>query len=456
MSAPRPRVVIVGAGFAGLAAAKALRRVPVQVTMVDQYDYHTFTPFLYQVATALLEADDAAYPIRGEIRRLGNVSFRLATVTGVDLDAKAVDTDQGRFCYDYLVLAAGAVNAYFGHSEIAERSLGLNDLPEALQLRNTILSRFEAAAWATDPAERARLLSFAVVGGGPTGAEFAGALAELVAGTLAKDFPSLGRSEVSITLAEASPHPLSAFARPLPAAAHRALERKGIRVRSEAIVAEVDQTGLRLKDGSAIPAATVVWAAGVRAAHLADGLGLRLGSHERIKVTPTCQLDGHPEAFAVGDLAEIPQDGQPLPMLAQVAIQSGRHAARAIGTLLRAGTPEPFRYRDLGTMATVGRGFAVADIGPVKLSGLPGFLAWLVVHIARIAGMRTRWHVLTNWVSGYLFRNPPVRFIAGPRTAQEAGSDIEPGRGSRSPDRETARIPGRAARTPNTNSGRNR
>jgi NADH dehydrogenase len=414
MSTSRPRVVIVGAGFAGLAAAKALRQAPVQVTVVDQHDYHTFTPFLYQVATALLGPDTAAYPVRSEIHRLGHVSFRLATVTGVDLDAKAVDTDRGRLPYDYLVLAAGAVNNYFGHPEIAKRSLGLNDLPEALQLRNTLLTQFEAAAWTNDAAERARLLSFAVVGGGPTGAEFAGALAELVAGALVRDFPRLRRSEVSITLAEASQDPLSAFASPLPVAAHRALERKGVKVRSEARVVEVDDTGLRLTDGSVIPAATVVWAAGVRAAHLADGLGLSLGSHDRIKVTSTCQLDGHPEVFAVGDLAEIPQDGRPLPMLAQVAIQSGRHAARSIETLLSAGTPEPFRYRDLGTMATIGRGFAVADIGPVKLSGLVGFIAWLAVHIARTMGMHARWVVLANWVSGYLFRNPPVRLISRP------------------------------------------
>lgn len=419
MSACQPKVVIVGAGFAGLAAAKALHRVPVQVTVVDQHDYHTFTPFLYQVATALLGTGDVAYPVRGEVRRLGNVSFRLATVTGVDLDAKAVNTDRGRLPYDYLVLAAGAVNAYFGHPEIAGRSLGLNDLPEALQLRNAILARFEEAAWAGDPGERARLLSFAVVGGGPTGTEFAGALAELVVGTLTRDFPGLDRSQVSITLAEASRHPLSVFPRPLPAAAGRALRRKGVQIRSGVMVAEVGETGLRLKDGTTVPAATVVWAAGVRAAHLADSLGLRLGSHERITVTPALQVDGHPEVFAAGDFAEIPRPdgGQPLPMLAQAAIQSGRHAARNIGALLRGDVPQPFRYKDLGIMATVGRGFAVASIGPVKLSGQAGFLAWLVVHIARIAGMRARWLVAANWVSGYLFRNRPVRLIAGPRGA---------------------------------------
>ena len=414
MSVSRTRVVIVGAGFAGLSAAKALRRVQVQVTMVDQHDYHTFKPFLYQVATALLGADASAYPTRGEVRRPANVSFRLGTVTGVDLAAKEVGTDRGRVPYEYLVLAAGAVNNYFGHSEIAERSLGLNDLPEALHLRDTILAQFEAAAWVSDPAERARLLSFAVVGGGPTGVEFAGELAELVAGALTRDFPNLRRSEISITLADASSHPLSAFPWPLPAAAHRALERKGVGVRTGVRVDEVDKTGLQLSDGTTIPAAVVVWAAGVRASHLADGLGLHLGSYKRISVAPTCQVEGHPEVFAVGDIAEVRQDGQPLPMVAQVAIQSGRHAAKCIEALLHDATPRPFRYKDLGMMAAVGHGFAVARLGRVRLSGLAGFLAWLVVHVARIAGMRTKWLVLANWISGYLFRNHPVRFIEDP------------------------------------------
>ena len=205
MNPPHLKVVIVGGGFAGL-AAKALHRAPVQVTVVDQHDYHTFTPFLDQVATALLECDGAAYPARGQLSRPDNVSFRLATVTGVDLDTKSVDTDQGPLPYDHLVLASGAVNNYVGHSGTAEHRIGLSNLPGALQLRTAILARFEAAAWADDPAGRARLLSFAVVGGGPTGTEFAGALAELVAGTLTRDFPSLDPSQVSITLAEGSPH----------------------------------------------------------------------------------------------------------------------------------------------------------------------------------------------------------------------------------------------------------
>ncbi len=433
MSGERPQVVVVGAGFGGLAVADALRRAPVEVTMVDQHNYHLFTPFLYQVATALLEPDGAAQPIRAKLRRLANVSFRLATVDGVDLAAKVVHTDAGDLDHDYLVLAAGAVNAYFGHPEIAERSFGLNDLPEALQLRDHVLARFEAAAWTTDRAERARLLSFAVVGGGPTGVEFAGALAELVAGTLAKDFPRLDPAEVSIVLAEGSDEPLAAFSAPLPGAVHERLESKGVHVRSGAMVSEVDETGLHLKDGGVIPAATVIWAAGVRASYLTDNLGLKVGSHERIKVSPSLQISGHPEVFAIGDVAEIPQEGGSLPMLAQVAIQSGRHAGEGIEALVAGGQPGPFRYRDLGTMATVGRDFAVAEIGPVRLSGMLGFLCWLFLHIARIAGVRTRWQVLTDWAAGYVFRDRPVRLIVGTpgdaRTSSGTGSGSGSGTG---------------------------
>jgi NADH dehydrogenase len=429
--AVKPRVLIVGAGFGGLAAAKALHRAPVDVIVLDRHDYHVFTPFLYQVATSLLEADDAGFPVRGELRRQANASFRVATVKGVDLAARSVQTDRGDLDYDYLIIAAGAVNNYFGHAETAEHSLGLNDLPEALELRNRILGRFEEATWATDPLERARLLRFAVVGGGPTGVEFAGALAELVAGSLAKDFPEIDPSEVNITLAEASDEPLSSFSGRLPTAAHRRLEARGIDVRSGVRVIEVDDEGLQLQDKSTVAAATVVWAAGVRASHLSDGLGVSLGSHGRVKVTPSLQVPAHPEVFAVGDVAEIPDGSAQLPMLAQVAIQSGRHAARNVETLVAGGSPSPLRYKDLGTMATVGRNFAVAQIGRLQFSGLVGFLAWLVVHIARIVGVRTRWLVLANWVSGYLFGNRPVRLITGPRVEPRRSMDKQTQEGQR-------------------------
>lgn len=421
----RPRVVIVGAGFGGLACVRALRQAPVDVTLVDCSNHTAFTPFLYQLATALLDTAEVATPIRRLLHRFPNARFAMSTVSGVDLDRRTVATDCGELAYDFLVLAAGAVNNYFGNRDIAERSYGLNDVAEALELRNTLLERFESASSTTDPDERERLLTFAVVGGGPTGVEFAGALAELVHGVLAQDYRhQLDLGQVQIVLVEASDAPLPPFAPRLQRAACDALMHKGVRVLSDAEAAEIDAQGLKLRDGRTIPTATVVWAAGVRAVELADGLGLEQGSHHRLKVSDTLQVPGHPEVFAVGDLAEIPQSGgEPLPMLAQVAIQSGRHAAEAIIAIGRGEQPSPLRYRDLGTMATQGRNAAVAQIGPIKLSGMSGWLAWLLVHIARIAGLRTRALVLINWAAGYLLTDRPIRLIAGPRRRPHAGSE---------------------------------
>lgn len=416
-----PRVVIVGAGFGGLAAAKALRRAPVEVTLVDQHNHHVFTPFLYQVATALLEPSEVAQPVRSLIRRSENVTFRLGRVSGLDLLARQVETDHGPIAYDYLVLAAGSVSNYFHNTDIATRSLGLNDLADTLQLRNQILSCFEQASWATDPGERAHLLSFAVVGGGPTGVEFAAALAVLVAGMVERDFPALDRDQVSIALVEGADAPLGSFAKRLQASAIKALSAKGVEVRSGVTVADIDEFGLVLDGGERVDAATVVWAAGVRAAPLAGALDMELASHGRVPVGPTLQLVGRPEVFVVGDLAEIPAGKDALPMLAQVAIQSGRHAARSIIAQISGREGGRFHYRDLGTMATVGRNDAVAQIGPLKLSGFVGWLAWLLVHIVRTVGLQARASVVLSWISGYLFADRPVRLITGPR--QGAGSE---------------------------------
>jgi NADH:ubiquinone reductase (H+-translocating) len=270
----RPRVVVVGAGFGGLAAVKALAGAPAEVLLLDQHNHHVFTPFLYQVATALVEPAEAANPVRALLRRQRNLSFRVTTVTQVHLLTKPLGTDRGLVAYDYLILAAGSVSNYFHNPDIAARSLGLKDLGEALELRNQVLSRFEEATWAADPTERARLLSFAVVGGGPTGVEFAAALAILVEGLLLKDFRSITRREVSIILVEGSEAPLASFAGGLQRSASRALAAKGVRVESKALVADVDAGGLLLRDGRRIEAATVVWAAGVTANPLAESLGV--------------------------------------------------------------------------------------------------------------------------------------------------------------------------------------
>ncbi len=420
---PGPRVVIVGAGFGGLAAAKALaepRRRPGQarVTVVDRHNHHVFTPFLYQVATALLEPSGVAQPVRALIRRMRNVEFRLAEVIGVDLDRRQVETDRGPVAYDYLILATGAVNDYFHNADVAAHTFGLGSLGAAQALRNHILSSFEAAGWATDPAERARHLTFAVVGGGPTGVEFSAALSVLVDEMVGRDFPAIDEGEPSIVLIEGSPAPLASFAPDLQAKASQALGARGVRVESGALVVEVDEDGLTLDDGRRIRAATVVWAAGVRASPLAAGVG-PTGSHGRVVVGPTLQVSGHPEVLVVGDTAEIPGHGGPLPMLAQVAIQSGRHAARSVLALSRGGAPTPFHYRDLGTMAVLGRGDAVAQVGPVHLSGLPGWLAWLGLHILRTRGLRTRATVLLGWISGFVFADRPVRLITGPTVSED-------------------------------------
>jgi len=436
----QPHVLIVGAGFGGLACARALAGAPVRVTILDQRNHHTFTPFLYQLATALLEPAEVVQPVRQLLRHVGNAQFRLGRMTAVDLERRQVHTNCGELRYDYLVLAAGAVNNYFGNREIAERSFGLGDLFEAERLRDRILLACERAAWTSDPRERGRLLRFAVVGGGATGVELAGALSELIHRVLSRDYPELDMDAAEIALIEASDAPLAGYAPRLQRAAQRALERKRVQVISATRAQRLDEQGLHLDGGRTLDAGTVIWAAGVRAAPAAQQLAAALaeagsrgpgqhatsdlrdsqgpdgalGSHGRLRVSRTLQLPGHPEVLAIGDVAEIPgADGKPLPMLAQVAIQSGRHAAAVIAALLTGQQPSPFRYRDLGTMATQGRNAAVAQIGPLKLSGFLGWLAWLLVHIARTVGVRTRVLVAVNWIAGYLLIDRPVRLITG-------------------------------------------
>ena len=427
------RVVVVGAGFAGLAAAKALagrngQPSRVEVTLVDQNNYHVFTPLLYQVATALLEPTGAARPVRPLIRGLRDVKFRLAQVNEFNFRLHRVESDHGSIDYDYLIVATGAVNDDFQSADFATKTFSLNHLDAAQELRSHILSCFEAAVWVTDSVESSRLLTFAVVGGGPTGVEFSAALSVLVHEMVARDFAVISGSEPRVVLIEGSTAVLTSFAPDLQDKAMQALQARGVRIESAALAAEVDKDGLVLKDGRRIESATVVWAAGVRANPLADCFPAT-GSRGRVIVGPTLQVERHPEVFVVGDCAEIPGRSGALPMLAQVAIQSGRHAARSVLALSSGGTVSTFHYRDLGTMAVLGRGDAVAQIGRVHLSGLSGWLAWLAVHLARANSWQTKATVMLDWVSGLVFTDRPVRLITRP-TVQATSSET----GARPPD----------------------
>lgn len=413
--ASRPRVVVVGAGFGGLNAAHALRRAPVDVVLVDQHNYHLFQPLLYQVATALLDPSEIAYPVRAALRRQHNVDFRLARVTGVDLSRRRLLTTSGEIAYDVLVASPGAVNNDFGIESVAEHAHGLKSLGEALAVRNHLLACFERANWTRDPGARRRLLTVVLVGGGATGVELAGAVSELVHLVLRKDFPHLDLREVRILVVEAGGTLLTAFAPSLQRAALRSLERKDVSLLFHAQVASVDGGGVTLRDGRRLDAATVVWTAGVRGAPLGEWLGQQTDRQGRVAVGPTLQLPGHPEVFVIGDVARVDDGhGGTLPQLAPVAIQEAEHVAAGIPAMLRGEPLQPFHYHDRGTMATIGRNSGIAQVGPLRLSGFLGWVTWLTVHLVLLIGFRSRVVALVNWGFDYLFYDRPVRLIAAP------------------------------------------
>jgi NADH dehydrogenase len=426
-----PKVVVVGAGFGGLAVARGLAGAPVEVTLVDRNNFHTFLPLLYQVATAGLNAADVAHAVRGIVRGAGNVVFRQAAVTGVDWEARTVACEGGEVLpFDLLVVAAGATAEYFGVAGADEHALPLYTLADAAALRNHVLARFEAAD--ADPAlVDDGALTFAVVGGGPTGVEVAGALAELFGVVLRRDFPRLDVRRARIVLVEMGDDLLAAFGGESRVSARRTLESRGIEVRTGAAVKEVTPTRVHLDPGEAIAAHTVIWAAGVRASPLAAALGVETGRGGRVMVGPGLRIPGHPEAFAIGDLAAI-GDGRGgfLPGVAQVAIQSGRHVAAEIRRQLAAEPAQPFRYTDKGSMATIGRRAAVAEIpipggGTLRLTGTPGWLAWLGLHLVYLIGFRNRASVLLNWGWNYLTWDRGPRLIFG--GASPSGDRPAPG-----------------------------
>lgn len=408
--------MILGGGFGGLAAAQTLAHAPLRVTLVDRHNYHLFQPLLYQVATAALSPGDIASPIRWVLRRQSNVRVILADVTHIDTSGKTVALDTGGsiepLSYDYLIVATGSTHAYFGHPEWASHAPGLKTLDDALAIRREVLLAFEAAERETDPAAQRRLLTFVIVGGGPTGVELAGALAEISRQSLKRDFRNIQPERARIILLEGGPHVLNSFPDSLQAAAVASLERLGVEVRRGALVTQVDEGGVMV-GSERIESETVIWAAGVAASPVARALGAPLDKAGRVLVEPTLAVPGVRDVFVVGDLCALQQDGQWLPGVAQVAKQSGVHAARNILHAMKSATLVPFRYRDYGNMATIGRGSAIADIGPVHASGLLAWLLWAGVHIFSLIGFRSRIAVMSEWAYAYVTLQRRVRLITG-------------------------------------------
>ena len=407
-------MVIVGGGFGGLYAARALAHRPVRVTLLDRRNHHLFQPLLYQVATAVLNASDIAVPLRSVLRRATNITVLLAEVEKVELANRRLVLDRGEMGYDALVLAAGASHSYFGHDEWEMLAPGLKTLEDALEIRRRVLLAYEAAEREQDGAERQALLTFVVVGGGPTGVELAGALGEISRQTIARDFRLIDPTKSRIVLLEGGSLILPTFPESLSRSAADALRRIGVEVRVRAIVTRVTPDAVWL-GGEQIRTRTVLWAAGVAATPLARTLGVPLDRSGRVLVEPDLSIPVHPEAFVVGDMcAFLHQTGAPLPGVAPVAIQQGRAVADNVLRRLRDAPTRPFRYRDRGSMATIGRAAAVAVVGRLKLSGLVAWLAWLFVHIMFLIGFRKRFLVLFEWAWAYVTWHRGARLITGP------------------------------------------
>lgn len=422
----RPRVAVIGAGFGGLWAARELAGKPVTVVLVDRNNYHAFLPLLYQVAAAEIEATEIAFPVRSIFRGAGNVNFVLGEVQGLDLKERAVVTAECTVPYDYLILALGSDTHYFGVPGAKEHTFPLKTVGEATAVRTQILTCFERAAHEPLPERRKRLLTFVIVGGGATGVEFAGALAELVYRPLRRDYPTIDFSEVSIILVEAMDRLLTGFPERLGRYALQRLRKMGVEVRLDSVVTEVGADSLHLKDGGTLPTETVVWTAGVGGDPEVERWGLPTTRGGRVKVDETLRVPGQPEVYVIGDLAHVEQNGEPLPMVAPVAIREGEFAARNILLQVKGEGPRPFRYKDPGILATIGRNAGVAYIWGWSLTGFPAWVLWIGVHIAKLIGFRNRIFVLLNWTWDYVRFERAVRLILEPPMRAETGS--QPGK----------------------------
>lgn len=405
----RPHVVIIGAGFGGLQAARALRRASVQVTVIDRRNHHLFQPLLYQVATADLSPADIAAPLRSILRKQRQTSVILAEVTGVDVQKQRVLMHERSIPYAYLIVATGARHSYFGHEEWESFAPGLKSIGDAAHLRRKILQAFDAAEIEPDPEKRQALLTFVLVGAGPTGVELAGALAELAHNTLAADFRAIDPTTARILLVEAAPRLLLAFPESLARKAHQALTRLGVEVRTDAPVEAIDAEGVVMAS-SRVQARTVIWTAGVAASTAGTWLGAETDRPGRVKVTECLTLLTRPNVFVIGDTASVSQQGKP--GVAPVAMQEGRYVAEAIARHVTGQEQaQPFRYRDKGNLATVGRGFGLVDMEQVHLSGFLAWVMWLSVHIAYLIGFRNRLLVMLQWASTYVTRQKSAHLI---------------------------------------------
>jgi NADH dehydrogenase len=412
-STSRPRVVIIGGGFGGLSAAKALEGVPVEVVIIDRRNHHVFAPLLYQVATAGLSPGDIASPIRWILRRQANVRVWLAEATAIDAGRRVVRLADGEVAYDFVIVAAGSTHAYFGHEDWRPYAPGLKTLEDALDIRRRVLLSFEQAEREPDRAAQRRLLTFVVVGGGPTGVELAGALAEISRHALANDFRAIDPESARIILVEGSPDVLPTYPGPLSAFARRALEKLGVSVWTGAMVTGVEAGTVRL-GGDTVEAGTILWAAGVSASPLGATIGAPTDAVGRVIVNEDLSCPGSPDVYVVGDLAAFrAADGRLLPGVAQVAIQEAAHAAANIARRVAGEPPRPFVYRNLGNMATIGRHSAVGDFPRFSLKGYLAWLMWLFIHIFQLIGFRNRLSVMTQWAFSYMTYQRSVRLITG-------------------------------------------
>src|SRR6266496_4912419 len=407
-----PHVVIIGAGFGGLQAAQKLANAPVQITMIDRHNYHLFQPLLYQIAIAGLVPSQIAYPLRTIFRHQKNLNFQMGEVTAIDFNSRYVRTNGSVIAYDYLVLAVGGQTNFFGLNSVEENGFQLKGIESAIRTRNHLLTMFERANREVDPDKRKAYLTFVVIGGGPTGVETAGALAELISHVLTKDYPEMDLNEVQVLLIEATDSVMATYPDELRKATMKLLEKKGVEILLNTRLMDYNGQTITAADGSHLDTYTVIWTAGVRAGALTNRLGVQQAASGRVRVNPTLQLPQHPEVFVIGDAAYLEDShSQPLPMLATVAQQEAKLAARNIQKSLRDENLEPFQYKDPGLLATIGRNAAVARIWGLSFSGFIAWVIWVVLHIYRLIGFRNRVLVFINWAWDYFFYENQVRLI---------------------------------------------